>query len=98
MFSNFEQVALVSGGNAKVFEMVLAEEEVALPQNGLFVKITILGKADENGKLMDELPYDIVVQPDGRQNRSWRQQQPDFPVYEVGKGQAPTYPFKRFWF
>jgi len=96
-FSDFEQVVVIGGGDQKLFEVELTQN-VALPSNGIFVTFIILGKADDAGNLTNELSYDEVVYPDGRRERSWKQQQPNFPLYEVSKGQVPTFTRSSFDF
>ncbi|MES2487982.1 MAG: hypothetical protein V4581_18795 [Bacteroidota bacterium] len=94
-FSDFEQVITVGGGNPKLCEVTL-DENIALPQNGLFVKLTILGKADDAGNMINEMPYDVVTDRDGKQTHHWKQMQPNFPLYEVSKGQIPAYTTNAF--
>jgi len=94
-FSDFEQVITVGNANPKLCEVAL-DENVALPENGLFVKLTILGKADDAGIMITEMPYDVVIDRDGKQTHRWKQMQPNFPLYEVSKGQIPAYTTNAF--
>lgn len=84
--NDYEQVVLIDNSkDIREFEVVLSEE-IAIPENGLFVQLTILGNADEFGKLTTEMPYDIVAKTDGTQTKAIRQMQPHFPLYEAPKG------------
>ncbi|KOS06511.1 hypothetical protein AM493_11050 [Flavobacterium akiainvivens] len=88
---DFEDVMLVDGTQSpKLFDYELSQQ-IELPKEGLFVKLTILGRADENGGLINELPYDIVTDAQGVEARRMKQLQPNFPLTEIKKQQVPAY-------
>lgn len=43
------------------------EKSIKIPENGLFIVVTFIGKVDENNLLITEMPYDIKKKyPDGK--------------------------------
>ena len=53
--NEFEQVVIIDNNADKLFDITL-DREIPVPAEGFFVRLTILGNADENGKLISEFP------------------------------------------
>lgn len=83
--NDFEQVVLVDSRADKSFEIKL-DNEIPLPLEGCFVKLTIIGSADDNGRLISEVPYNFSIAKDGTRMPVKKQIQPNFPVLEKPKG------------
>ena len=84
--NDFEQIVLIDNAkDATAFTFALSDE-IAIPKDGLFVKLTILGNADESGNLIPEAPYDLATDKDGKQRKWSKQMQPHFPLFEAPKG------------
>lgn len=92
--NDFEQYAVITNStNDKRFDLKL-NEEILLPPDGLFVQLTMLGKADENGNLSSELPY-TVTNVNGKPDKFFKWMQPNFSITERPKG---TLTFVKFPF
>jgi len=83
-----EQTAIVSNAdNSKQFDITLNEQQ-EVPEGGLFVQLTILGRADVNGKLLQEQPYSTFKDEGGVEVKMPKYVQPNFPLVEKPKGTA----------
>ncbi len=83
---DFEQYAVVSNTvTDKQFE-VLISEEVPVKENGVFLQLTIMGRANADGSLTDELGYIIHKDVDGSTRKWMKFCQPNFPLVERPKG------------
>jgi len=86
--NDYKQIVLIDNAkDATEFTFNLSDE-VAVPKDGLFVKLTILGNADQSGNLIAETPYDLSIDKDGKQRKWSKQMQPHFPLFEAPKGLA----------
>lgn len=81
----YEQVAIVQNNKDEPFEIMLTEE-LPVEENGMFVMITVLGKANPDGSLRSELGYLTSVNPDGSIQKWPQYCQPNFPLVERPKG------------
>jgi len=83
---DFEQLAVVTNnGNLKKFDIAL-KEEIALPAEGVFVQLTIMGRADEKGNLLPGAGYTVYNDENGITRLFMRHCQPNFPLVERPKG------------
>ncbi|WP_299395753.1 hypothetical protein [uncultured Gelidibacter sp.] len=55
--------ATEKGGDAVVFDV--SEEDIFIPENGVFVSLQVLGYTDENGKLLSNKKYKEIKSRDG---------------------------------
>jgi hypothetical protein len=85
MFNDFEQVVVIDSNAGKLFDITL-DREIPVPAEGFFVRLTILGNADENGKLMSEFPYVILTNTNGSKDFRNKSIQPNFSLVEKPKG------------
>lgn len=93
--NNYEQYAVITNAvNDKKFDLLL-NEELPLPAEGLFVQLTMLGKADENGNLINELPYTNIDRNGKTTAKFFKWMQPNFPIVVRPKG---TLTFVKFAF
>ena len=93
--NNYEQYAVITNSiNDKQFDLKL-DEELPMPASGLFVQLTMLGKADENGNLSKELPYTNIDRNGDTTIKFFKWMQPNFPLVERPKG---TLTFVKFPF
>jgi hypothetical protein len=84
----FEQTAIVNNEeNNKRFDIKL-NNEVNLPTQGIFVKLTIVGRCDANGNLNHERDFILYKDKDDNgKEKKWMQWcQPNFPLTPAPKG------------
>lgn len=81
----YEQVTIVQNDKDEPFEIQLTEE-LPVEENGMFICITILGRANTDGSLRSELGYKTSVNPDGSIQKWPEYCQPNFPLVERPKG------------
>jgi hypothetical protein len=84
--AGFEQLAEITNAQSlKRFDIAF-NEEIAVPAGGLFVQLTILGRATADGALTPEPGYTAYKGADG-ETRLWMKHcQPNFPLVERPKG------------
>ena len=83
--NDFEQVVIVDSDAGKLIDIAI-DREIPVPEEGFFVRLTILGNADENGKLISEFPYVILTNTNGSKDFRDKSIQPNFPIVEKPKG------------
>lgn len=84
--NNFEQFAIIDNTGKDNKSIIILDEYIEIPVNGLFVQFTIVGRADEKGVLINELPYTISKLKDGTDYKFIKYCQPNFPLVERPKG------------
>ncbi len=82
---DFEQVTLVHNDKDEPLEITLAEE-LPVAETGMFVQVTILGRANADGSLNSELSYTTSTNPDGSIQKWPKYCQPNFPLVKIPKG------------
>jgi len=100
-YSDFEQLATIDSKTiSNKFELLL-NESIELPEEGLFVGLTILGKIDAAGDFIIELPYDENY-VDGTTKKFAKLILPDYPLVESPNGVLTYYKFlyseKKEWY
>jgi hypothetical protein len=82
----FEQYAVVSNTvKDKQFEILLSEE-VPIKENGVFLQLTMMGRANADGSLTGELGYIAYKDANGEMKKWMKYCQPNFPLVERPKG------------
>lgn len=83
---DFEQLATVSNAsNDTQFDITL-DEEIPIDEKGMFVQLTILGRAHANGSLTGDPGYSNYKDTDGTIKKWAENCQPNFPLIERPKG------------
>lgn len=89
LLNNYEQVFAINSSNSSNEFILKMNDRIDIPENGMFLILTILGNANENNDLMLELPYNIVYN-NGKAFKHLKLILPDFPLVEL-KDSITTY-------
>lgn len=84
-YYNFKQIAVIDSEKSYNKVEIVLDEPLSIPENGFFVQITILGKADNSNKLILEMPYH-TQNVNGKEMNFIKLMKPYFPLVKEQKG------------
>lgn len=87
---DYEKKVIIHSGKVKEQVRVDFEEEVEIPEEGIFVVMTIIGKTNKQDIYVPEMPYATVNLPD-RTKKIIKIILPNYPLVEAPKGQLTLF-------
>jgi|GEM_PF-1930984 len=84
--NDYEKKVVVHSGKVTNQMTVDFEEEIEIPEEGLFITMTIIGKTNKQGMYVPEMPYAIRELPD-RKKKVIKIILPNYALVEAPKGQ-----------
>jgi hypothetical protein len=87
---DYEKIFVIHSGKISQKVEVKFDESIAIPDNGFFVVMTVIGKTNENGEYISELPF-IVNEIHGEKKKSVKIILPNYPLTEASKGQLTLF-------
>ena len=86
--NNYEKKVIIHSGKVKDKITIDFEEEIEIPEEGLFITMTIIGKTNKQGIYQPEMPY--VIQEFDRKKKV-KIILPNYALVEAPKGQLTLY-------
>lgn len=86
---DYTKVFVIYSAELKDKVEVKFEEQLAIPENGMFVMMTVVGKTDTRGKYVSELPY-FVADYRNQGKKTMKIILPNYPLVEAPNG-LPTF-------
>ncbi|RZK11074.1 MAG: carboxypeptidase-like regulatory domain-containing protein [Flavobacterium sp.] len=84
--NDYEKKVVIHSGKVTDQITVDFEEEIEIPEEGLFITMTIIGKTNKQGNYIPEMPYAIRELPD-RKKKVIKIILPNYALVEAPKGQ-----------
>lgn len=78
----YEKIFVIHSGKVSQKVEVKFDESIPIPENGFFVVMTVIGKTNEKGEYVSELPF-IVNQINGEKKKSTKIILPNYPLVEA---------------
>jgi len=84
--NDYEKKVVIHSGKVTDNITIDFEEEIEIPEDGLFITMTIIGKTNNQGIYVPEMPYAICELPD-RKKKIIKIILPNYALVEASKGQ-----------
>jgi hypothetical protein len=87
---DYEKKVVIHSAKIKEKIAIQFEEDIAIPEEGLYIVMTIIGKTDNDGVYIPEMPYAVRELPD-RKKKSIKIILPNYALVEAPKGQLTLF-------